>query len=158
MKTVTTAVALAAALLSASTAYANSVDGHAALSLAELVGLRSPLLPAAQKDILFKFMAGNTSFRSSDAPFAVTATEIDCTAGDVDITAHRCTLSFGAPAIQLSGALAHELYATMIEAGVQSEGTMGHVHESLKDLRCTIDVAAVKQNGGAGAHCDYAPF
>jgi hypothetical protein len=158
MKTVKAAVAFVAALLSASAAYANSVDGHAALSLAELVGLRSPLLPAAQKDILFKFMAGNTSFRSSDAPFAATATEIDCTAGDVDITAHRCTLTFGTAAIQLTGAAAHEIYATMIEAGVQSEGTAGSVHESLKGLSCTIDVAAVKQNGGGGAHCDYAPF
>jgi hypothetical protein len=158
MKTVAIGVAFAAALLGSGAAYANGTGGHSALSLAELVGLRSPLLSAPHKDILFKFLNGDTTFASSNAPFTFTASLIDCGAGDVDITASRCTLAFGsAPQVQLSAAAAHELYATLIEAGVPSDGAAGTIHESVTNLSCTVDVGQVKQRAGGGATCTFTP-
>jgi hypothetical protein len=44
---------------------------------------------------------------------------------------------------------AHELYATMAEAGVPSEGSAGAVHESLSHLVCTINPHEIAQKGGA---------
>jgi len=50
---------------------------------------------------------------------------IDCTAGNVDITAHARKLTFGAETVHIGGRKAHELYATMVEVGISSEGAAG---------------------------------
>ena len=157
MRGVIASIAFAAALLSANAACASSTGGHAALSLAEAVGLQSPLVSAAHKMILFQFRSGNTNFASSNAPFTFTSSAIDCGAGDVDITHHRCTLTFGSSTIQLNGAAAHDLYATLIEAGVPGDGAAGTIHEAVTGLSCTVDVGQVKARAGGGATCSFTP-
>lgn len=158
MKLIATSVAFAAALLCSSAASAGSTGGHAALSLAEAVGLRSPAVSFAHKVILIKFRAGNTTFASSNAPFTFHAAAIDCRASNVDITHYSCSLTFGSSPIEFDGAPAQQLFATLIEAGVEGEGAAGTIHEGLSALSCTIDVGAVKDRGGAGATCTYSPF
>jgi hypothetical protein len=70
---------------------------------------------------------------------SVEADAIDCSAGEVDITAHLCKVSFGAKTATLTGRKAHELYATMLEAGVPPDGSAGVVHETLSHLMCRIN-------------------
>jgi hypothetical protein len=158
MKTVIASVAFAAAVLSAGAASAGSSGGFAALSLAELVGLPSPQLSNAQKNILLHFQAGNTMFPSSNAPIHVTASSIDCGASNVDITHYRCTLSFGSPTVQLTGKAAEQLYATLVMNGVPSDGAAGTIHEGVSNLSCTVNVAEVKDRAGGGANCTFSPF
>ncbi len=157
MKGVTASIAFAAVLLSTGAACAASTGGHSALSLAEAVGLRSPLLSSAHKIILLQFRSGNTTFASSNAPFTFTSSSIDCGAGDVDITHHSCTLTFGSSNIELNGEAAHDLYATLIEAGVPSDGAAGTIHEAVTSLSCTVDVGQVKARAGGGATCTFTP-
>ena len=157
MKSVTASIVFATAVLCAGAACASSTGGHSALSLAEAVGLQSPLVSPAHKVVLFQFRSGNTTFASSNAPFTFTASAIDCGAGDVDITHHSCTLTFGSSTVQLTGAAAHTLYATLIEAGVPSDGAAGTIHEAVTGLSCTVDVGQVKARAGGGATCTFTP-
>ncbi len=53
------------------------------------------------------------------------------------------------------GREAHELYATLIEAGVPSSGAAGSINESVKSLECVIDPAEVRQESGGGAKCTF---
>ena len=159
MKSVTASIAFAAVLLSAGAASANSAGGFSALSLAELVGLQSPLVSSAHHAILLQFRNGNTNFASSNAAFTFTAPAIDCGASDVDITHYHCLLTFnGQPnPIQLTGGAAQNLYATLIEAGVPSDGAAGTIHEAVTGLSCTVNVGQVKARAGGGATCTFTP-
>ena len=158
MKGVTASIAFAVAMLSASAASANSTGGFTALSLAELVGLQSPLVSPAHHAILLQFRNGNTNFASSNAPFTFTAPAIDCGASDVDITHYHCMLTFnGGSTVQLTGAAAQDLYATLTEAGVPGDGAAGTIHEAVLNLSCTVDVGQVKARAGGGATCSFTP-
>jgi len=157
MKGITASIAFAVAMLSAGAASANSAGGYAALSLAELVGLQSPLVSTAHHVILLQFRNGNTNFASSNAPFTFTAPAIDCGASDVDITHYHCMLTFNGSTVQLTGAAAQNLYATLIEAGVPSDGAAGTIHEAVTGLSCTVNVGQVKALAGGGATCHFTP-
>jgi len=146
---------LAAALAAAAPACAGAMSGNPALAFAALVGLQAPRLPAADKHILSAFLAGDTAFASSDAPFRVTSEEVHCRSSDVDITEHVCTLAFGSVAVELSGREGNALLATMALAGVPSDGAAGSIHYDAKAVTCTIDPAAVKSKAGGGAQCSY---
>jgi hypothetical protein len=93
----------------------------------------------------------------SNAPIAVAADSIACRQSDVDISHHDCTLKFGAASQTLNGRLAHELYATLIENGVASDGAAGSIYESISHLACKITPSEVKQKAGGGATCAWAP-
>lgn len=158
MRPVIASVAFAVALLSCSAAQANSTGGHAALSLAEAVGAQSPLLSFFHKFALQQFRNGSTTFGGPTGSFTFTAASIDCGAGDVDITHHYCRLTFGSlPTIQINGAAAQQLFATLIEAGDPSDGTAGTIHEAVTALSCTVDIGQVKAKAGGGATCTYTP-
>jgi len=144
-----------ALILATSAAYAGSVDGSSALALAALVAEHSPDVKAGNKLLLEKFLHGRVY--SYAKKINVTANGITCKAGNVDITLHECDLTFGAHKITTRGRKAHELYATLAEAGVPSEGAAGTNFEALSNLDCTIDPVEVKQKAGGGAHCAYAP-
>ncbi len=79
-----------------------------------------------------------------------------CRISDVDITYHSCELSFGGKKESVTGRKAHELYATLVEAGVASDGAAGSIYEGIANLDCTVDPAAVKQEAGGGATCKFA--
>jgi hypothetical protein len=85
----------------------------------------------------------------------VSVDKIDCKASNVDLLEHSCTLTFGTMPRTISGREAHELYATLIEAGVPADGAAGTTHETLTGLMCTIDPNAIKQRDGSGADCKF---
>lgn len=152
----TIAAGLVAVLSSGPAAAGTTAAGGSALALAALVGRQAPTLPRFDKRVLaellddrfvFAFPAGKTISVAADA--------VACRASDVDIALHSCNLAFGAARVALDGRRAHELYATLAEAGVKSEGAAGSIIFGLKDLACTIDPNAVKERAGGGAKCRF---
>lgn len=145
-----------AALLAAGPAAAQAADasGHVALELASLVGINSPNQTAAQKALLNHYLAGHASGHGRQ--FVVRAKEVRCGAGDVSIVAYSCTLTFGAASRSLTARAAHELLATLVEAGVQGDGAMGTIYFDLTDLKCALIPADIADNGGGGASCTFA--
>jgi len=57
----------------------------------------------------------------------------------------------------VKGRKAHELFATIAEVGVPSDGAAGTIYESLSHLACTINPAEIKQKAGGGAECKFDP-
>ena len=90
--------------------------------------MHSPTLNSQQKQALADMLDGELNF-PSNAPFAVAADSVVCRQGDVDISYHDCTLKFGAATPMLNGRVAHELFATLIENGVPSDGAAGSSYE-----------------------------
>jgi hypothetical protein len=153
-----TVLVTCALLLAPGSALAASATGNSALALAALVARRSPLLSAHDKIIMARMLNGNLGFSfPKNKKILVRATSVVCRAGDVDITLHSCTLTFGKKTAALKGREAHELFATVAEAGVPSEGAAGSIYESLSQLVCTIDPNEIKQRGGGGADCTFKP-
>jgi hypothetical protein len=154
--TVKRGVVYAIAVMFVGPAFAADATGNAALSLAALVGQHSPTLTPREKRLLSAYLEGRPK---SDYPpgkkVVVRADEATCRISDVDITAKSCDLKFGARAVSFGGRQAQELYATLIEAGVPSSGAAGSIYESVKALACTIDPAAVREEGGGGANCTF---
>ena len=133
-----------------------TTSGGAALALAALVGAQSPALTANQKKALSNLLDGHLA--SSYPPsqkIDVKADKVTCRASNVDISAHSCELTFGGKMRTVSGRVAHELYATLIESGVPSDGAAGSIFESVTDLACTVDPNEVKQKAGGGADCKF---
>ena len=93
--------------------------------------------------------------RGDTKVISVEANAIVCSIGNVDITSHSCKLTFGGKTINLTGDAAYQLYATMSQAGVPSEGSAGEVHESLSHLVCTINPLEIAKRNGAGADCTF---
>jgi hypothetical protein len=151
-------VILASLLLIPRAASAETADGNGALALAALVGQASPLLGDSAKSLLAKLLDGETKVSLvSPQPLSITADTLICKSSNVDITLHSCELVFGSRTIILKGRAAHELYATLIEVGIEPDGGAGSVREALSKLNCKIDPKVIMENAGGGAHCDYAP-
>jgi hypothetical protein len=143
-------------LLANGTALAAQSNGNAALAFAAIVGAQSPVLQPSEKKVLARFLAGETNFTlpAGVRRIIVKAGKVTCRLGDVDITEHSCTLTFGAAAKTETGGPAQGLLATMIENGVQADGAAGTIFYSVSPLVCTIDAPAVQSKGG-GALCTY---
>jgi len=139
-------------------AVAGGSSGPAALALAALAGESSPLVKTQDKRLLSAFLNGvlNGAY-AKDKRFVMKADAIDCRASNVDITSHACTLTFGDRKVELKGRKAHELYATLIENGVASDGAAGTIHEAISDLGCDIDPAEIAEKAGGGARCAFKP-
>jgi hypothetical protein len=136
---------------------ATNSSGASALALAALVGSHSPVLNGTERRALADMLNGDLAFSfPAGATITVLADAVSCRASNVDISAHSCTLTFGSASRALNGRAAHELYATLIENGVASEGAAGSVFAAISHLSCKIDPAAVKQKSGAGADCAFA--
>jgi hypothetical protein len=149
-------------LLATPCAYAASTStstaGNSALALAALVGAQSAALNAQQKGALAHMLDGNLSFPyPASQKITVKAGKVVCRASNVDISAHSCQLAFGGATHNLAGRAAHELYATLIESGVPSDGAAGSVFEGISLLDCTVDPNEVKQKAGGGAACTFTP-
>jgi hypothetical protein len=143
-------------LLTDQSASAATSTGSGALALAALTALHSPISSLYHKSVLERLLDGDSNVAfPANQKISVAADAIVCNAGDVDITAHSCKLTFGAKTANLTGRKAHELYATMAEAGVSSQGSPGTIYESLSHLVCTIDPHEVAQKGGGGANCTF---
>jgi hypothetical protein len=137
---------------------AGSVQGNGALALAALVGEHSPHVKPLEKIALLRLFNGQlTTPYPANKKISVKADAISCKTSNVDITEHRCELTFGTKKIVTNGRRAHELYATLAEVGVPPDGAAGSIFEALSNLDCTIDPDEVKQKAGGGAQCGYDP-
>jgi hypothetical protein len=137
-------------------AFAGSASGNGALSLAALVAEHSPAVTRVQKWLLRAYLDGRASARfRAGSTIVVKADEATCRISDVDITYKDCRLTFGPRTVTLAGRQAHELYATLIEVGVPSSGAAGSIYESVKQLKCTILPAQVRDRAGGGASCNF---
>lgn len=154
-----THLATLALLLAAQPAFAGSTAGNGALALAALVGLQSPHLTGVEKHVLSKYLDGHSgAIFKKGKTIVVKADAVTCRASNVDITTHSCDLTFGGKKKKtLSGRKAHEIFATLLENGVASEGAAGSIFVGLTNLDCKIDPAGVSSRDGSGATCDFAP-
>lgn len=132
-----------------------SAQGSGALAFAVLVGIESPLLDSATTKALIKLIEDKQLPPAEQGKISVTATSIVCREGDVDLAAYRCTLTFGAKTVALVGRRANELYATMVESGVASDGAAGTIYESVHTLTCSVDPKVLAGKNGGGAACNY---
>jgi hypothetical protein len=133
-----------------------NTSGSVALALAALVGAQSPALSLKNRKALANMLDGRLAFPfPANQKIDVKADKVTCRASNVDISAHSCELTFGSKTRKLDGRPAHELYATLIESGVPSDGAAGSVFESVTQLSCTIDPDVVKQRAGGGADCTF---
>jgi hypothetical protein len=150
-------IALIAFILAANAAAAASltVDGSGALVLAALVGNQSKATSPTDRAALARLLAGSVTKFPAEQTIMVAADRIDCKASNVDILDHSCTLTFGTMPRTIAGREAHELYATLIEAGVLPEGAAGTTHATLSGLMCTIDPNRIRQRDGSGADCMF---
>ena len=143
-----------AATLGVSKASAETISGSAALALAGVVAATSPVLTSVERKAVDELFAGSSDI-SYKKKIAVTADKIVCRAGNVDITARSCEVTFAGEKIALKGREANELYATEAMAGVPSDGAAGSTFEGVTKLSCTLDPATIKDKSGGGAECSY---
>ncbi len=132
-----------------------TIYGPAALALAALVAQQSPLLTITQKHQVVQLLNGTIPATAAGYTVAVRATKILCRMSDVDLTSRSCTLTFGKRSVSLAGREANELFATMGEAGIPSQGAAGTIYESAMSLACTIDFTQLRARAGGGATCTH---
>jgi hypothetical protein len=128
-----------------------------ALALAAIVGSYSPTLSHNEKTLLAKLLDGRATAGASHGKINVKADAVVCHASDVDITLFGCELTFGAQKVMLSGWKAHELFATIREAGVSPDAAAGTIFEALHATSCVIDPKSIAQRDGSGATCSFDP-
>ena len=141
---------------SQSASAASTATGPTALALAAVIAPHSPLLNQQEKHVIAGLFDGQSNV-TSNTKISVKADVVDCRESDVDLTSRSCKLSFGSASVNLSGRNAHEIYATIFEAGVPPDGGAGTIHESLSQLACIINPAEIVQKSGGGADCTFEP-
>ncbi len=148
------AVSLLTVTASTASAAPAAANGPAALALAGVVALYSPLLTADEREAVSAFFVGQTGVRYAKKIW-VTADKIVCKVSNVDITARSCELTFKGAKQTITGRRASEIFATEAMAGIPADGAAGSVSESLSKLNCTLDPADIKQMAGGGATCSF---
>jgi hypothetical protein len=141
---------------SQSASAASTATGPTALALAAVIAPHSPILSQQEKHVIAGLFDGQSNV-TPNTKISVKADVVDCRESDVDLTSRSCKLSFGSASVNLSGRNAHEIYATIFEAGVPPDGGAGTIHESLSQLACIIDPAEIVQKSGGGADCTFEP-
>jgi len=139
-------------------AAASDSAGHGALALAAILGQYDPSLGTSAKAGLLRLLADKSFGRTGS--LMVNAAAAACRAGDVDLKAFRCALTFGTSTINLKGRQAAELFATLAEAGIPSDGAAGTIYESAKSISCNLNLTELGGPGtgdGGGAGCTYQP-
>ncbi len=131
------------------------VRGGSGFMLAAIVASHSPLLRAGQKRLVARLAEGKIGGAAGE--IRVTADAIRCRASNVDITARGCELTFGSRKVVLRGRGAHELAATLAEAGAVADAAAGTVYIGLSNLTCVISPDELLQRGGGGAVCRFDP-
>src|SRR5258708_2249601 len=114
-----------------------TVSGPGALALAALIGEHSPALGQQDKHTLARVFDGHPV--TATQTITVQADSIVCRESNVDISARSCELTFGVNKPTLRGRKAHEVFATLVEVGVPSDGAAGPLYDSLSHLTSTLD-------------------
>jgi hypothetical protein len=130
-----------------------SVTGSTAVAVAAVIAQYSPLLSAFEKRTIAGIFNGNVR---AGTKLTVTAAQIVCRVGNVDITARSCELTFDKGARPLKGREANEVNATLTAAGAIAEGAAGSMIQTVTNLTCTLDPNVIKDNSGGGADCSFA--
>jgi hypothetical protein len=151
-----TGLALGQTAAAITAAEAASVSGPAALALAGVIAQHSSVLGSYDQRAVRRLFDGNNSISfPPNRKISVKADSAVCRASDVDVTARSCELVFGAGKRSFKGQLANEVFATLVAAGIASEGAAGSIIESVKNLVCTLDPNEIKQKAGGGADCRF---
>ncbi|MDE5458105.1 hypothetical protein GWE18_35915 [Bradyrhizobium sp. CSA112] len=148
------AVSLLATTASAASAASATVNGQAALALAGVVALYSPLLTSDEREAVSALFVGQSGVRYAKK-ISVTADKIVCRVSNVDITARSCELTFKGAKQTITGRRASEIFATEVMAGIPADSAAGSVVESLSRLNCTLDPAEIRKKAGGGADCTF---
>ncbi|HEY8066698.1 MAG TPA: hypothetical protein VIF40_18515 [Methylosinus sp.] len=136
----------------------STTDGAGALSLAALAGKHSPSVKPAGKAALAKLADGHAKIAfPKGKTIDVVVDAVSCRSSNVDITQHACELTFGEKKVRVAGRLAHEIFATLLEAGVPPDGAAGTIYAAVSALDCTVDPEEIAQKAGGGAQCKYEP-
>jgi hypothetical protein len=138
-------------------ASATDIAGAGALALAAIVAAHDPALAPTKRNVMAKLFAEHKAPYPAGHKVIVKADKISCRQSNVAINRRSCELTFGTHTVNLSGRPSHELYATLIEVGVPSDGAAGSIIESLTALTCTIGPNEIRQNTAAGASCTFTP-
>ncbi|HXT05951.1 MAG TPA: hypothetical protein VN715_03310 [Roseiarcus sp.] len=142
-------LAALALTLAASPAAAGQVSGPYALALAGVVAAHDPALSTADRTVAARLFAADASVSyPAGRSLVVAADKIVCRISDVQITARSCRLSFAAKVVDLTGAAANALFATLAAAG--------SIFEAVDHLSCKLTPSVILANGGGGADCAYA--
>jgi hypothetical protein len=149
------ALGQAAAVAIMAEAEAASANGPAALALAGVVASHSSVLGSFGRRRVARLFDGTSAILFPNPKISVVADSIVCKASTVDITSRSCELTFGAGKRTLKGRAANELYATLVAAGVATEGAAGSTVASVTMLDCTLDPNEIKQKAGGGAECSF---
>jgi hypothetical protein len=144
-------------LLVTQLAFAADAGGHDALALAAVVAQHSPALSASDKSVMAALFDGHDAPYPAGNKISIKADAVTCFAGDVSINTFSCDLKFGTNAMTVTGRRGHEIYATLIEAGVPGSGAAGKIYEAVTQLDCTIDPNEIRQSDGGGASCNFTP-
>jgi hypothetical protein len=145
-------ISLLASGASTASAASATASGQAALALAGVVALYSPLLTSDEREAVSALFVGQSGVRYAKK-ISVTADRIVCRVSNVDITARSCELTFKGAKQTITGRRASEIFATQAMAGIPADGAAGSVSESLAKLTCTIDPAEIRKKAGGGADC-----
>jgi hypothetical protein len=148
------AISLLTATASTASAAPATASGPAALALAGVVALYSPLLTADEREAVSAFFVGQSGVRYAKK-ISVTADKIVCRVSNVDITARSCELTFKGAKQTISGRRASEIFATEAMAGIPADGAAGSVSEGLSKLNCTLDPTEIRKKAGGGADCSF---
>src|SRR5262245_58882328 len=146
------AASLMAVTSSTASAAPATANGPAALALAGVVALYSPLLTADEREAVSAFFVGQSGVRYAKK-ISFTADKIVCKVSNVDITARSCELTFKGAKQTITGRRASEIFATEVMARVPADGAAGSMFESLSKLNCTLDPAEIRKKTGGGADC-----
>ena len=144
-------------VLLAQAASAANISGPGASALAGVVAPHETGLSAAKRLVISKSFAGHHPSYPAGQKIIIKANKIVCRQSNVAINQRSCALTFGSHNVNLTGRPSHEIFATLIEAGVPSDGAAGSVFETLTALTCTIDPNEISQNTGGGASCTFTP-
>ena len=93
---------------------AMKATGRGALALTSLVADQSPTVRARDRRVLSQMFNGAAAVGPKIEKIEVQADSVVCRVGNVDVTQHDCTLTFGNRRVREECRRAHELYTTLI--------------------------------------------
>jgi hypothetical protein len=140
----------------AQAAVAADASGPSALALAAVTAAYDTGLPANDRLVVESLFDGKDNIAyPKGKKITVKAKAIICHASNVDIANFSCELSFKAGIVNLTGRRAHELFATLSDAGVEADVGAGQIFEAVKTLVCTLEPSEIEDKGGGGATCTF---
>jgi cytochrome c oxidase subunit 2 len=133
-----------------------TISGTRALALASLIAQCSPLLHKTEKKVAADLLEAKRNVEYPvNKKINVEVSSILCRASSTPAVSQMCNVQFGEKIVTIKGRKAHELFATLAEAGVAPSEAAGGVSESMSNLTCEIDPLEIQRAGGSGAQCEF---